>query len=79
MASRSSDMLLPHLQGWRADRGMTQTELAEKAGVAASTVRRAERSESISPVNVAKIAKALGISVRELRDVDPTERKPEGG
>lgn len=73
MASRSSDMTLPFLQGWRADKGFTQKGLAKAAGVAASTVRRAEKGEAISVVNVAKIAKALGITVTNLRDVDPTK------
>ncbi len=74
MPTRPSDMPLPYLQSWRADRGLNQQELAAKAGVAASTVRRAERGETINVVSVAKIARALGISVHDLRDVDPSVR-----
>jgi transcriptional regulator with XRE-family HTH domain len=74
MPTRPSDMQVRYLQNWRADRGLTQKELADKAGVAASTVRRAERGETINVVSVAKLAKALGISVMALREEDPSVR-----
>ncbi len=74
MAQRPSDTLLPYLQGWRAEQGMTQRQLAEKAGITSSTVYRAERGEAINITSVAKLARALGISVRDLRDTDPSAR-----
>ncbi len=74
MPTRPSDMALPYLRSWRADRGLNQQELAAKAGIAPSTVRRAERGETINVVSVAKLAKALGISVMALREEDPSVR-----
>ncbi len=76
MPTRPSDMRVPYLQSWRADRGLTQQGLADKAGVAASTVRRAERGETINIVSVAKLAKALNISVMALREEDPSAQPP---
>ena len=44
----------------------TKKQLADKARVSQQTILKAERGESISEVSQARIAKALGISVRKL-------------
>lgn len=67
-----SDIAIPHLQAWRAERGLTQNELARLAGVSRGTVLRAERGGAVNIVNATKIAKALGASVRQLQDEEPT-------
>lgn len=77
MATRASDYHLPYLRAWRADKGWTQDELAEHADVARGTVLRAERDEPVNVRTVAKLARALGISVHDLRHVDP-DRTPQG-
>jgi transcriptional regulator with XRE-family HTH domain len=73
MATKGSDIYLPHLRAWRADQGLTQRELAEKAGVSVGTVLRAEAGGPMRVNNIAKLARALGISVHDLRHVDPEQ------
>src|SRR5258705_13791631 len=63
-----------HYGVWRADRGMTQEELAQKAQVARGTIIRAESGAPVNVRTLARLAKALGISVHDLRTVDPDTR-----
>jgi transcriptional regulator with XRE-family HTH domain len=74
MATRASDFVVPYLRGWRADQGLTQKELAAKADVSHNTVLRAEAGSPVNVRTLAKLAKALGISVHDLRHVDPDQR-----
>lgn len=67
---------LRYLRDWRADCGLTQEELARRAGVAVATIRRAEYGEGTNPINAVKLAWALGISVQRLRTVNPAELPP---
>lgn len=54
----------------RTKKGWTQTELADKIGTKHPQVRRVEKGEANSSINMLrKIAKALGISVSELVDI----------
>src|SRR5579859_1027861 len=51
----------------RRQRRISQTELAEKAGLSQATVSRLERGEAPQSLAVlAKVARALSIPVREL-------------
>jgi transcriptional regulator with XRE-family HTH domain len=69
---------VPRLEAWRLEHALTQRELAEHADVSRGTVVRAEAGEPISLPNVRKLAKALGISVRDLLHKDPGESKARG-
>lgn len=51
---------------WRADRLLTQTELAKKAGVTRETVVSAEAGQPIRLATVRKLAAALGIEEAAL-------------
>jgi len=50
---------------------MTQEELAAAADVARNTVLRAEAGGAVNVRTLAKLARALGISVHELRHTNP--------
>ncbi len=67
MASSSRPPLGPRLRQARIDAGLTQAELAERAGVADATLSRIERSRLVPSVTLAtRIANALGMSVDAL-------------
>lgn len=69
--TRGSDIHVPYLRAWRADKGHTQRELAALADVSHNTILRAEAGAPINVRTLAKLARALGISVHELRHTDP--------
>ena len=56
------------IRALRERRGWSQAELGRRAGVAASTINRAERGETttLSLGNLEKLARALGVSPRSL-------------
>jgi transcriptional regulator with XRE-family HTH domain len=74
MAAKKSDILVPYLRAWRTDKGMTQEELAAAADVDRKTVLRAEAGGTVSVVTLAKLARALDISVHMLRHTDPDQQ-----
>ena len=58
---------MPHLKAWRMYKLMAQNELAERSGLAKSTLARAERGdEVVNFANIRKLAEALGISPEDL-------------
>ena len=58
---------LTHLRHFRQLRGMTQEELAHRAGLVATTVHRLETGKSLAHGGTSKLlAQALGISVAAL-------------
>lgn len=61
--------ILSKVQSCREDLGLLQKELAEKAGVSPSTVRRAERGIPISRFFAKKIARALDRTISDLEIV----------
>jgi DNA-binding Xre family transcriptional regulator len=66
---------LPHLKAWRMHKLMAQIELAERSGLAKSTLARAERGdEVVSFANIRTLAEALGVSADDLLN-----RAPEAG
>ena len=69
--AKASDITVPYLRSWRADKGLTQIELAERAGVGRGTIMRAENGKAINVRTLAQLAKALGITVHELRHTNP--------
>lgn len=59
---------------WRKLRGLTQVQLADRAGVSANTVRRLEDGDGgIALGNVLRILRALGILENVPRALDPYE------
>lgn len=59
-------MQLPRLKEWREFRGLTQPELAERAGLSLRTVFNYEHEGNALPNNARKLAEALGIEVGDL-------------
>jgi DNA-binding XRE family transcriptional regulator len=64
---------VPSLRYWRVKRFLTQRALAQKAGVATSTVAHGEQAYALSLLTAAKLAEALGVTVRQLRETPPEE------
>lgn len=63
-----------HLQAWRKLRGLTQGQLAERAGVTRRTVSRAERGDGgVSTEIFLRIAHALGVLDALPKALDPYE------
>lgn len=79
MAERKSHgprgVTVPYLRAWRDRQVLKQQELAQKAGVARSTVARGERGDVLSVDKVRALAKALGITEQQLREEDPAGKK----
>jgi transcriptional regulator with XRE-family HTH domain len=62
------------LATWRKLRGLTQAQLADRAGVSRHTVARLERADGgVSLENVLRILRALGVLDALPRAVDPYE------
>ena len=61
-------MLATRLRTLRIDRGLTQEQLAGRAQVAVSTLRKIESGRVIEPgyFTMLSLANALGIDLREL-------------
>ncbi|MBX3221919.1 MAG: helix-turn-helix transcriptional regulator [Labilithrix sp.] len=80
MASPSRPPLGPRLRQARIDAGLTQAELAERAGVADATLSRIERSRLVPSIALTtRIAAALGVSVDGLVGTSaPMSTKPRG-
>lgn len=58
---------LPHLKRRRELAALSQQDLADRAGIARSTLLKLERLEAEArPSTVRKLAEALGIEPREL-------------
>lgn len=59
---------------WRKLRGLTQAQLADRAGISRPTVRRLETGDgAISLENTLRILRALGILDAVPRAIDPYE------
>jgi len=54
-------VLVPRLRALRLEQALTQDDLAERAGVARSTVLKAEAGHELRPSTVRKLARALGV------------------
>jgi transcriptional regulator with XRE-family HTH domain len=71
MPTPKSRVYLPHLRAWRLHALLTQDELAEASGVGKATVVRAEGSNPVNALTAARIAKALGITLKQLETAEP--------
>lgn len=63
---------LPYLKAWRMHKLIAQNELAGRAGIAKSTLARAERGDEVVNFgNIRKLAGALGVTPEQLMHEDP--------
>lgn len=69
-ASRNS-VILTYLRQWRAKALLTQVQLAEQAGLNAWTVTRAEAGQPVTLLTAERIARALGVPVKDLMLKEP--------
>jgi transcriptional regulator with XRE-family HTH domain len=59
---------------WRKLRGLTQAQLAERAGVGLNTVRRLEDADGgVALENVLRVLRALGVLDSLAKSLDPYE------
>jgi DNA-binding XRE family transcriptional regulator len=64
---------LPHLRAWRQHQSFGQRELAQIAGLNQATLYNLEvLGRPAQPKTVRALARALGISVQQLRQVPPS-------
>ena len=66
----------PHLKNrlrrWRAENGLTLTEMHDLTGYSEAMLSRAERGERVfSPIARVRIARALDVRIADLFDVEP--------
>lgn len=61
---------MSRLREARKRAGLTQGELADRAGIVQSVVSRAEKGSSIAEESLTKIAAVLGVSADDLRPED---------
>jgi DNA-binding XRE family transcriptional regulator len=71
MVVPASKLRLPYLQQWRLRAALTQSALADEAGISRSTVHNAEAGEDVLPSTVLAIAKALKLKPYELQRPPP--------
>ncbi len=64
---------LPMLRAWRLHTLRRQGEVALAAGVSKATMIRAEKGAPVEELTAARLARALGVSVRQLQEVPPDE------
>ncbi|MFD3934478.1 helix-turn-helix domain-containing protein [Streptomyces sp. NPDC058611] len=55
------------IRGARKKHGWSQAELGEKSGVSRPTIARVEANNDVTTATIAKIARALGLTL-ELKD-----------
>jgi transcriptional regulator with XRE-family HTH domain len=65
------DVLTNKLRVWRAQNALTVEELADLCGLSPAMVSRVERGERrLAPLTKARVARCLGVPIRELFDVE---------
>jgi transcriptional regulator with XRE-family HTH domain len=71
---RAERQIAEHIATWRKLRGLTQTQLAERADVARTTIQRLEGGGSgVSLENLLRVLRALGLLDNLPRALDPFE------
>ncbi|MFQ5900971.1 MAG: helix-turn-helix domain-containing protein [Thermodesulfobacteriota bacterium] len=62
---------VPLIRSWREHLGLTQEDVAEKAGMSQPAYAKLEKPEAnLRTATLKKIAKAMGVSVEQLREED---------
>lgn len=71
---RATRGLAEDIAAWRKLRGLTQTQLADRAGIGRATLARFEQGEGgISLESLLRVLRALGILENLTRALDPYE------
>lgn len=71
---RAASEIAQHIVTWRKLRGLTQAQLADRAGLARGTVRRIEAADmGVSLENVLRVLRALGLMEAISQALDPFE------
>jgi transcriptional regulator with XRE-family HTH domain len=66
-----TDLLNNRLRLWRAENGLTLEELGDLVGLSTAMLSRVERGDRrLAPLTRVRVARRLGVRVRELFDVD---------
>jgi transcriptional regulator with XRE-family HTH domain len=69
---RAERQVAEHIVAWRKLRGLTQTQLADRAGVARGTLQRIEAAEmGVSVENLLRVLRGLGLLENVPRALDP--------
>ena len=68
---RSLRQVGEHLRTWRKLRGLTAAEVADRAGLAVTTVQRLENGKGATLENVLRVARALGVMDALATALDP--------
>lgn len=71
MPERIVGRTVPYLRAWRIEKALNQVQVAEKSGLARSTIISAEGGEIVRFTSIQRLAEALGITVEQLLRVDP--------
>lgn len=72
--SRAVRQMTTDLASWRKLRGLTQAQIAERAGVSRDTILRMEAGDGgVSLENILRVSRALGIMDGLTRATDPYE------
>jgi len=68
------ERLKSRLWRWRSSAGLTLEEVADLAGLSAAMLSRVERGQrQLAPLTKVRIARRLGVPVRELFEPDTVE------
>lgn len=71
---RAERQIAQHIATWRKLRGLTQTQVAERADVARTTIQSLERGEGgVSVENLLRVLRALGLLDKIPGALDPFE------
>lgn len=62
------------LRLWRANAGLTLEEVADLTGLSPAMLSLVERGDrNLAPMTKVRVARCLGVKVRDLFDVDPAD------
>lgn len=72
-------MYIPRLKEWRLSKGYSMRALADAADTSVDLVFRAERGDNVYPRSARRIARGLGIEVRDLIEYPPLRVEDDKG
>lgn len=71
MTVQTTAELRNKMRRWRVDTGLSLDEMADLTGMSKSMLSRVERGErELAPLTKAKVARRLGVPIRDLFDVE---------